>query len=72
MDREWMYKTPRLDPAFLDHVTKFIAAVKRHRLGLMREHTVWPCKSCKNLQLHKDNMVKSHLVRYGLVKDYTV
>ena len=26
MDREWMYKTSRLEQAYLDHVTKFIAA----------------------------------------------
>ena len=53
------------------HVTKFIAAVKRHRLGLKWKHTVCSCKSCKNLLLHEDNVVKSHLARYGFVKDYT-
>ena len=72
MDREWMYKTSRLDPSYLEHVTKFIATAKRHHLGLKREYTVCPCKSCKNLLLHEDNMVKSHLVWYGFVKDYTV
>ena len=72
MDMECMYKTSRLDPSYLEHVTKFIADVKRHRLGLKREHTVCPCKSCKNLLLHEDNVVKSHLVLYGFVKDYTV
>jgi hypothetical protein len=59
MDKEWMYKTSRLDPSYLEHVTKFIAATKRHRLGLKREHTVCPCKSYKNLLLHEDNMVIS-------------
>jgi hypothetical protein len=72
MDKEWMYKTSRLDPSYLEHVTKFIAATKRHRLGLKREHTVCPCKSYKNLLLHEDNVVKSHLVRYGFVKDYII
>jgi len=72
MDKEWMYKTLRLDQVYLDHVTKFIAAVKRHRLSLKPEHTICPCKSCKNLLLHKDYVVKSHLVWYGFVKDYTV
>jgi hypothetical protein len=72
MDREWMYKTSWLDPSYLEHVTKFITAVKRHHLGLKREHTICPCESYKNLLLHEDNMVKSHLVRYGFVKDYTI
>ena len=66
MDKEWMYKTSRLDQAYLDHVTKFIAAAKRHRLSLKWEHTICSCKSCKNLLLHEDYVVKSHLVRYGL------
>jgi len=72
MDKEWMYKTSRLDQAYLDHVTKFIAAAKRHRLSLKWEHTICSCKSCKNLLLHEDYVVKSHLVRYGFIKDYTV
>jgi hypothetical protein len=72
MDREWMYKTSRLDPAYLDHVTKFIAVAKRHRLSLKREYTIYLCKSCKKLLLHEDNVVKSHLVWHGFVKDYTV
>ena len=72
MDREWMYKTSRLDQAYLDHMTKFIAAAKRHRLSLKWEHTIGPCKSYKNLLLHENNMVKSHLVRYSFVKDYTI
>ena len=72
MDKEWMYKTSRLDQAYLDHVTKFLAATKRHRLSLKREHTICTCKSCKNLLAHGDDTVKSHLVWYGFVKHYTI
>jgi hypothetical protein len=72
IDRESMYKTSRLDASYLDHVTRFIAAAKRHRLRLKREHTICPCNSCKNLLAHEDNKVKSHLITYGFVKDYTV
>ena len=72
MDKVWMYRTSRLDLAFLDHVTKFIAAAKRHRLSLKQELTIYLCKSYKNLLAHGDDMVKSHLIRYGFVKDYTV
>jgi hypothetical protein len=64
MDREWMYKTSRLHHSYLEHVTKFIAVVKRHCLGLKREHTVCPCKSYKNILLYEDNVVKSHLVQF--------
>jgi hypothetical protein len=72
MDREWMYKTLRMDLAFMEHVTKFIVVAKRHRLSLKKEVIICPCKSCKNLYAHKDDTVKSHLVRYSFVKDYTV
>jgi hypothetical protein len=72
MDREWMYKTSRVEPAFLEHVTKFIVIAKRHRLSLKKEVTICSCKSYKNLYAHGDDTVKSHLVRYDFVKDYTV
>ena len=72
MDREWMYKMSRLDPAYIEHLTKFISTTKSHRLSLKRELTIYPCKSCKNLYAHGDDTVKYHLVRYGFVKDYTV
>jgi hypothetical protein len=72
MDREWMYKTSRLDPSYLDHVTRFVATAKRHRLRLKREHTICPCNSCKNNFAHEDYVAKSHLIRYDFVRDYTV
>jgi hypothetical protein len=70
MDREWIYKTLRLDPSYLDHVTRFVAVAKRHRLK--QDHTICPCNSCKNNFAPEDNVVKSHLIRYGFVKDYTI
>jgi hypothetical protein len=75
MDREeWMYKIPRVsnDMAFLVHVKKFIAATKNHRLRLDRERSICPCNSCKNKLLQEDNVVQSHLIRHGFIKDYTV
>jgi hypothetical protein len=72
MDREWMYKTLRMDLAFMEHVTKFIVVSKRHRLSLKKEVIICPCKSCKNLYAHRDDTVKSHLVWYRFVKDYTI
>jgi hypothetical protein len=57
---------------FLGTCHKFIAAAKRHRLSLKRELTICSCKSCKNLYALVDDKVKSHLVWYGFVNDYTV
>jgi len=71
---EWMYKIPRVsnDFAFLGHVRKFIAAAKKHRVRLGQERIICPCNSCKNNLLQEDNMVQSHLIRHGFVKDYTI
>jgi hypothetical protein len=55
-----------------EHVTKFIAVAKRHCLSLKKEVTIYPYKSCKNLYAHGDDTVKSHLVRYGFIKDSTI
>jgi len=72
-DRGWMYKTPRvMDMCYVDNVTKFIAAAKKHRVTLGRELTICPCSKCKNTLLHADSVVKSHLIRFGFVEDYTV
>jgi hypothetical protein len=75
MDREeWMYKLPRVgnDMSFLGLVRNFVAAAKKHRLRLGRERTICACNSCKNKLLQEDNVVQSHLIRHGFVKDYTV
>jgi len=75
MDREeWMYKIPRVsnDLAFLGHVRKFVAAMKKHRVCLGRERIICPCNSCKNNLVQEDNVVQSHLIRHGFVKDYMI
>ena len=75
MDRaEWMYKIPRdgNDLTFLHHVTKFIAVAKKHRTSLGREGTICPCNRCKNNLVYEDSVVKSHLIRYGFVDNYTI
>lgn len=75
MDRaEWMYKILRAgnDLTFLHHVTKFVAVAKKHRTSLGREGTICPCNRCKNNLVYEDSVVKSHLIRYGFVDNYTV
>jgi hypothetical protein len=53
-------------------MTKYIATAKMYYLSIKREHMIYLCKSCKNLLAYGDGMVKSHLVRYGFIKDYTI
>jgi len=69
-----MYKVLRAgnDLTFLHHVTKFVAVVKKHRTSLGREGTICPCNRCKNNLVYEDSVVKSHLIRYGFVDNYTV
>jgi hypothetical protein len=61
-----------VDPAFLEHVTKFIAIAKRHHLSLKKEVTICPCKSFKNRYALEDDKVKYHLDRYVFVNNYTI
>ena len=71
--REWMYRTLRLDPSYYAQVKKFVAAVNKHRLGLKRPRIViCLCNRCQNKLAQEDDVVQSHLVRFGFVKDYTV
>ena len=72
MDREWMYRTSRLDPAYLVQVKKFVPAAEKHRLSLKRSCIICPCNHSQNKLAKEDDVVQSHLVRFGFVKDYTV
>jgi hypothetical protein len=58
MDRECMYKAPRLgtDLSFLGHVRTFVAAAKKHRLSLGQELMLCMCNSCKNNLAQQDNV----------------
>ena len=78
MDRvsmeEWMYKLSRVgnNLSFLNHVIKFVAAAKKHRVSRGEDQTICPCRSCKNKLPHEDDVVKYHLIRYGFVENYTI
>ena len=71
---EWMYKIPRADNdlTFLRHVTKFVAVAKKHPTILGREGTICRCSRCKNNLVYEDSVVKSHLIHYGFVENYTI
>ena len=58
--------------SFMHHMRNFIAAAKKHRVSLGRKRTIFPCISCQNKLLHKDDVVNSHLIRYGFVENYTM
>ena len=36
------------------------------------ELIICPCRGCKNKLLHKDDVVNSHLIRYGFVENYAM
>jgi hypothetical protein len=69
---EWMYQIKRMEPQYLVHVKKFVVAAKAHHLSLDWTTTIYPCFKCENMKAHADNKVKSHLIRFGFVNDYTV
>jgi hypothetical protein len=69
---EWMYQIKRMELQYLVHVKKFVATAKAHRLSLGQTTTICPCPKCKNMKAHADSEVKSHLIRFGFVNDYTV
>jgi hypothetical protein len=67
---EWMYQIKRMELWYLVHVRKFVAVAKAHHLSLGRTTTIYPCSKCTKMKAHADNEVKSHLIRFGFVKDY--
>jgi hypothetical protein len=72
---DWMYKASRLDLSFLENVRKkFLPFAQKHRLSLGQDHMICPCNDCKNWLAQEDNVVQSHLLWYGFIKDpkYTV
>ena len=73
MDRsEWMYRWSRLEPQYLVHVRKFVAAAKSHRESLNQMTTICPCSHYMNMRDHEDSVAQSHLIRFDFVKDYTI
>jgi hypothetical protein len=71
MDRDdWMYKKSRLDLSFLENVReKFLPIAQKHRLSLGQDRMICPCNDCKNRLAQEDNVVLSHLIRFGFIKD---
>jgi Zn-finger domain-containing protein len=69
---EWMYQIKRMEPQYLVHVKKLVVAVKAHRLSLGQMTTICLCSKCKNMKAHVDSEVKSHLIKFGFINDYTV
>ena len=57
---------------FSESSGKFVAAAKKHRVSRGVELTICPCRDGKNKLLHEDDVVKSHLIRYGFVENYTM
>jgi hypothetical protein len=63
MDKEeWMYQTSRLDLSYLDHVRKFVATAKKHRLSLKKPRNICPCNRCQNKLTQEDDVTWSSMV----------
>jgi hypothetical protein len=42
---------------------------RKHHLSLDRDRMICLCNHCKNWLAQEDNVVQSHLLRYGFIKD---
>jgi hypothetical protein len=59
-----------MDLAFLENVRKrFMPVAHKHRLSLDRDRMICSCNHCKNRLAQEDNVVQSHLLWYGFIKD---
>jgi hypothetical protein len=59
-----------MDLAFLGNVRKrFMPVAQKNRLSLDQDHMICPCNHCKNWLAQEDNVVQSHLLWYGFIKD---
>jgi hypothetical protein len=59
-----------MDLAFLGNVRKrFMPVAQKNRLSLDRNYMICPCNHCKNQLAEEDNVMQSHLLRYGFIKD---
>ena len=71
----WMYGLLRFKLDFGDEVDKFIEAAEKHAMTLKqnKDSIICPCSDCKNHLAWKDvTIIRSHLIMWGFVKDYTV
>jgi hypothetical protein len=59
-----------MDLTFLENVRKkFMLIAQKHHLSLDQDRMICPCNHCKNRLAQEDNVVQSHLLRYGFIKD---
>jgi hypothetical protein len=65
-----MYELKRMELEFVLDVKRFVAIVKKQQESLSKMTTICSCAHYKNTKGHGDAIVLSHLIRFGLVKDY--
>ena len=71
----WTYGLLRFKLDFCDEVDKFIEAAEKHAMTLTqnKDSIICPSSDCKNHLTWKDvTIIRSHLIMWGFVKDYTV
>jgi hypothetical protein len=68
-----MYDLARIDPMYLENVRKFVEEAKRHANSHNKNDLFCPCVDCENKIVWPDSkVVKSHLIKRGLKRNYTV
>ena len=73
MDREWMYNLPRMIPQYIQKLTTFIEAAKKHTNLCKSKEILCPCVDCDNKLAWTDIVeIRSHLVKRGFKKNYMI
>jgi hypothetical protein len=73
MDRAWMYDLTRIDLVYIENVHHFVEKPMRHANREKISDIFSPCVDCDNKITWSDSkVVKSHLIKRGFKKSYTI
>jgi hypothetical protein len=68
-----MYDLARIDPVYIENVHHFVEGAMGHANRQKRSDIFYPCVDCENKIVWSDSkMVKSHLIKRGFKKSYTL
>jgi hypothetical protein len=73
MDGAWIYDLVRIDPGYIKNVHHFVEEAMRHANIEKKSDIFCPCVDCDNKITWSDSkVVKSHLIKRGFKKSYTI
>jgi hypothetical protein len=73
MDRAWMYDLARIDPVYIENVCHFVEDAMRYANRERKSDIFCGCADCDNkIALSDSKVVKSHLIKRGFKKSYTI